>query len=422
MHKKQTLLLPILICAVAASFYIYDYILRVMPQAMALQLMRDFHMHSSGLGVLASLFFWGYAPMQIPVGILFDKYSARKLLTLTFFLSSLATLGFALTESFTFAAATRFIMGVTTSFSFVGALVVGANWFRGQQFAFYTGLVQFLGCAGAIAGITPVVILTRDLGWRPASVWIALLGFVLTALMWIAVRDVPKKEIKRPRKRILTKQPSSYRIAFLNPQTWWVGLYGFAIWGPVTVLGALWGVPFLHTVYNLTELDAGFHISIIWVTIAFGGPIVGWLSNHFKRRRLPMIICATIGAISSFTIIHRADLSPLELDLFLILFGIGASGLVLAFGLVVDLQPPQTVGAVIGFTNMAVITGGLILQPAVGFILKNQWAGKLIKNIPYYSHDAYELALLMMPVTFLVALFAACFIRETHCERLHRYH
>lgn len=423
MKKKQKLFLPYIICSVAASFYIYDYILRVMPEAMTHSLMRDFNINAAGLGLLASLFFWGYAPMQIPVGIIFDKFSARLILTIAIFCSSIATLAFGLTDSYILACIARFIMGITTSFAFVGALVVGANWFRGKYFAFYTGLVQFLGCMGAIIGITPILLLTEHHGRAYTNNVVAIAGFTLAALVWLIVRDAPKSEIKRQRKRILTKKPPSYRKVFANPQTWFVGLYGFAIWAPITVFATLWGVPFLHDVYQLSNVNAGSQVSIIWFSIAFGGPLVGWLSNHLKMRRLPMIVCAILGIVSSSIIIEFSTLSQTMLAILLVLLGLGASGLVLAFGLVVDLQPPETIGTVVGFTNMAVILGGVILQPIVGFILKHLQNDFIVgpSNVHIYSHHAYRIALIILPASFLLALITSFFVKETHCKKLYKY-
>jgi len=92
MKKKQKILIPGIICFFASSFYIYDYIIRVMPAGMAHALMTGFNIHAGQLGILSSLFFWGYMPMQIPVGLFFDKFSARSLLAITLLLSSLFVL------------------------------------------------------------------------------------------------------------------------------------------------------------------------------------------------------------------------------------------------------------------------------------------------------------------------------------------
>lgn len=414
--KPKSLLFPIIVCTIAAFFYLYDFVLRVLPQAMITPLMSNFGVHARGIGILASLFFWGYAPMQIPSGMLYDRFSPRKIMTTTIFLSALATLGFAVTQNFVLASFFRFVMGFMTAFAFVGALVVGAQWFRGQYFAFYTGLVQFLGCLGAILGITPVTLLMTRVGWRGATIWIAVIGFILALIVFLIVKDAPNRSAE------LHVYPAShYKKAFTHAQTWWVALYGFAIWAPITIFATTWGLGYLENTYRVSMVIAGNFVSIIWLSIGISGPIVGWISKHFKSRRWPMWTCATIGFVSASLLVLSPALPRIALYLCLIGYGIGSSAQVLPFGLIVDIQPPQAIGAVVGFTNMAVIFSGLILLPAVGFIVQHAWSGQLVNGLPVYTHDDYSLALLMLPACFLLAFLTTFLIKETHCEKQHVY-
>lgn len=401
----KTFLIAFLACSVAASFYIYDFVLRTLPQAMTQNLMDAFKIQAGRFGLLSSLFFWGYAPMQIPVGILFDRFNARLLLTFTVLFSSLATLGFAYTETYSLALIFRLIMGVTTSFAFVGALVVGMQWFKRNYFAMYTGLVQFLGCVGAIIGITPVSYFLNYYSWRTVSLWIAIIGCLLAVLTWFFVRDVPKSTSRYSWALHL----EHYRAALLNSQTWFVAIFGFAIWSPVTIFAVLWGMPYLENIYHLSKVTAATQISIIWITIAFGGPLVGWTSKKIGKRRLPMILCSLTGLIASAILVYSEPLSSTFLIFLLILYGIGASGLVLAFGLVADIQSPKTIGAAIGFTNMAVILGGIIFQPTVGYIIQNVG--------PLYSHHSFRIGLTIIPLSFLLALVISFLITETNCMK-----
>jgi sugar phosphate permease len=415
-QSKKRLIIPVIICAIAASFYIYDFILRVMPEALTLDLMHDFKIGAGGLGILSSMFFWGYDPMQIPCGLLFDRYSARKILSITILLSALATIGFSLTHSIVMASLYRFIMGATTAFSFVGALVVGATWFRGKQFAFYTGLVQLLGCAGAVIGIAPVSALAGHYGWRHTSLLIACLGLIFTLLIALFVKDAPSRKKQKSKK----SHKALYKKCFQNPQTWWVALFGFSIWAPVTVFASMWGSPFYQQSAGLSSVVSGQLISVIWITIGLAAPLIGWLSNHLKQRIWPMVICSLLGIASTLGLIFIPYHFLTHL-LLLIGFGISASALVIGFGLIVDIQPPAAVGTTIGFTNMAVVMGGILLLPSVGFVLNHFWSGLSRAGDPIYSAHTFKMALLVLPVSFLLALLSACLIKETHCKPTYKY-
>ena len=414
--SKTNLVIPVIICAVAASFYIYDFILRVMPEALTLELMRDFKIGAGGLGILSSMFFWGYDPMQIPCGLLFDRYSARKLLSINILLSALATIGFAFAHNIILASLYRFIMGATTAFSFVGALVVGARWFRGKQFAFYTGLVQFLGCVGAVIGIAPVSALSDHYGWRHASLLIACLGLLFTLLIALFVKDAPTQK-KQSNKKAIKK---TVLTCFKNPQTWWIGLFGFSIWAPVTIFGSMWGSPFYQLTSGLSKVQSGNLVSIIWITIGIAAPLLGWISNALKQRIWPMALCSSLGVVSTLGLLFL-PFHYLTHLLLLIGFGISASALVVGFGLIVDIQPPSAVGTIIGFTNMAVVLGGMLLLPAVGFIMNHYWNGLYAAGIPLYSKHAFQMALLVLPISFLLALISSSLIKETHCKPRHQY-
>lgn len=419
-NKPKHLFVATLVCLVASSFYFYDFLIRVIPAAFSSQLMTAFNIHAAGLSTLASAFFWGYALMQIPCGMIYDRFSPPKVLTITVFFSALATLGFTFTNTFVLATFYRFIMGLMTSFAFVGALVVGAHWFRGKNFAAYTGFVQLIGCLGAIFGISPIILLSQQIGWQHSILAIAIFGFALALLMWLTLKEAPTKEHLATQDTM--RIGKAYRYAFKFSQTWWIALYGFAIWSPVSIFATLWGVPyFTDPFYQFSDVDAGNLVSTIWWTIAIAGPTVGFLSNYFKTRKIPMFICTIIGVASSITILFSPTKSYLTLTILLIGYGIASSSLVIPFGLIVDLYRRKTVGAITGFVNMAVISGGVLLLPTVGFLIQHFWLGNMQNGAPLYQHENYQKSLLVIPACFLLAFICAFFIKETHCEKTHKY-
>ncbi|MDQ2995177.1 MAG: MFS transporter, partial [Pseudomonadota bacterium] len=147
---------PYLIVGLAGFYYIYEFYLRVMPSAITHELMRSFSIEASGLGLLSSLFFFGYAPMQIPAGLLFDRFGPRVLLTISVFLCGAGALVFGMTDSFTVACIARWVIGFASSFAFVGSLLLASRWIDAKYYAMIAGLVQFMGSFGAIAGEWPI--------------------------------------------------------------------------------------------------------------------------------------------------------------------------------------------------------------------------------------------------------------------------
>ena len=410
---------PFVVCSFASFFYFYVYVVHVMPSAMTDSLMTTFGIQAAGLGILSSLYFYGYTPMQIPAGILYDKFGARTLLTTALGLCALSTLAFGLTHFFPIALFARWIMGITAAFGFVGALVVGAAWFPVRYFATYTGLVQLLGCIGAILGQGPVASLTNLLGWRETAVLISFVGLIFAFLIWLVIRNAPPGQTSHIHSQKNTTKKISSREVFKKSQNWWIALFSFGIWGPVVTFAALWGVPFFHDVYHISTVEAASLTSFVWIGIAVGGPFLGWWSYRSSKRLTPMFSAALVGIIAAFFLLYVNHLPFWILIILLIGIGIGSSAQALSFGIINDLNQKEILGTAIGFTNMAIVAGGLVLQPIVGVILESLHKTQIINGVPIYPAYSYKIALVIVPMSFLLALIATIFIKETNCH--HQY-
>lgn len=414
-HLAKYGFLAVIVGFTASLFYIFDFLARVMPSAMTHELMQAFSVQAGALGVLSSLFFYGYAPMQIPAGILLDKLGARKVLTLSLLFSALATLAFAYTSHLGIAMVCRFVMGFMAAFAYIGALKVGAHWFKAQHFAIYASLVQIFGCVGAIVGEGPVAKLTAEYGWQEASILVAVLGLIFAALTVLIVRNHPPKPWANYIGHTIDLTEKEKSLPFwhiFKSRTIWVSaLYGFAIWAPISIFAVLWGVPFLSRAYHLTNVSAASSLSFVWIGVAVGGPIITTLSSWLEQRRMLMIISALIGLISGVWMIYFPPNSTAMLIILLLLFGAAASSMALTFALIMDTQPKSLIATASGFINMAIVLGGLTLQPAVGFILDAIWKGQLDSNgSPIYSISDYQTGLMVVPISFAIALLTALFL------------
>lgn len=407
----------ILICTLASLFYLYDILLRVMPSAMTNALMGHFHIGAAQLGIMVAIFYYAYAPMQIPAGLLFDKLGTRLLLTIMMVICAVGTLIFGITDSTIIASIGRFLIGFSSAFAFLGALILAGRWLPHKYFALFVGLVQLLGSAGAIIGQKPIAIAVKHFGWQTTNLAAALIGFILAILFWFLLRDHPEgtaiKHTKPSNVGILKQLFSVCR----NAQNCWVGLYAFAIWAPATIFAVLWGVPFIMTFYKIGTAAAAGMISVVWIGIGLGCPLAGWWSDHIRKRCLPLITSALLGLITASLILYINNIPLCLMYLLLFLLGTAISGMVVTFGVVKDINSNTIIGTANGFNNMATLTGGVIFQPMVGVILHLLWKGKLINNIPVYSLHNYRIALSIIPICFLLALVISVFlIKETHCE------
>lgn len=417
-HKKQLFLAPV-ICMLAAMFYMYEYTLQVSPAVMTNELMRDLGLNAASLGTMAAFYFYSYTPMQLPAGLLFDRFGPRRLITLAILICAIGSFFFGITPNAVMASLGRLLMGIGSSFSFIGALLLVSRWFPPKHFALITGLVQLMSSVGAIAGQVPLVTAINHWGWRATTIALAIVGCLLALLVWIIVRDSPEAVLKGHKFQSPPKKSELKRLQQVcrNKQTWFTALYSFSIWAPVTAFAALWGIPFLVSSYSLSTKTASEASAMIWIGIGLGSPLTGWLSDKFNSRSKPLSFCALLGIVSLTIIIYYPFLSLPGLYFTLFVFGLAASGQSLAFGVVKDNNTACVVGTAIGFNNMAVVAGGALFQPLIGILLYVNWGGILHNGTPFYDIVDYQKALFVLPLCYVIAFFVSHFLlRETYCK------
>lgn len=416
--KYGRILLACMICGLASTFYLYEFFLRVMPSVMMHPLMQTFHIDAKMFGILSAVFFYAYAPMQIPAGLLIDRYGPRLLMTLSVACCTLGVFLFAIATHIYIAALGRGLIGFGSAFAFIGTLVLVARWFPPRYFAFITGTIQLLGCVGAIAGETLIALITKHTNWRIVLIGASILGLVLMVLYGLFIRNAPRR-LKIPQIKDPNHSDTWARLSVVcrNPQTWWVALCAFASWAPISILASLWGIPFLMRYYQTDITMAATAIAAVWTGVALASPLVGWWSNVIKRRNLPLTLCYAIGFVCTMLAIYTPHLRWSFMIVLLFLIGVSASSQVITFGIVEDNNPASVEGTAIGLNNMAVIFGGIILQPLIGIMLKLNWDGVVFNHLPVYALSNYRKALIFAPLSSLIGLLTSLFLlRETHCK------
>ena len=269
--------------ALGTLFFGYAFVQRVSPSVMTDELMREFAVGGAALGSLSAFYFYTYASIQLPVGMLTDRYGPRKLMSFTAALCALASIGFAFSDSVLTASIGRALIGGTVAFAFVGTLAIAGYWFRPAQYAMLAGLLQTVGMSGGIFGQAPLRQLIESIGWRDSMNVLALVALVLAVSIFFLV---PKRSSEQrqpgPRSGIMR----GLRAVTMNPQTWVCSVIGFGMASTMLAFGGLWGVPWLNQVLGYTTTEAAGITSMLFVGWAIFSPFWGWLSDRIGRRNI----------------------------------------------------------------------------------------------------------------------------------------
>ncbi len=406
---------PWIVWAPSALFFSYAFFMRVSPSVMASDLMREFAVGAALLGNLAAFYFYAYASIQIPVGVLVDNFGPRRVITIATLLTAIGCLVFATAGTLHAAYAGRLLIGAGAAFSWVTGLALIARWFPPRRYAFVSGLSNIAGMLGAASAQAPLAALVEAAGWRAPIIGAALFGIALALASWLLIRDRPENAdgtLSTPPRRAFLH---SLRLAASNRQTWIVSAYTGAVIAPFLGLSSLWGVPYLMHVHGFARPSAALVMSSMIAGMAVGGMAIGWISDYIGRRK-PMMFVAIIGqALSILVTFYWQPVAKEWLFVPIAAIGLFASGLIIGFATVRESNAPEATGAASGMVNTAVIGGGALIQPLIGLILDRGWDGATVGGTRVYSSAIYESAFMTLFASLALSFLAALLVKETWC-------
>ena len=411
MSKRKQFLLGILVCTIGAFFYCYEFVLRIIPGALQSELSAAFgHISAASFGQLSAVYYFAYSPMQMPVGMLMDRFGPRRLLSFACLCCTLGSVMFSYSGSLLVAGSGRFLVGFGSSFAFVGVLSLALQWLPRRYFSLVAGLITTLGMLGLVYGEVKITEMAITLGLPHVLSMMVIIGVILTVLVVLIVRDGPQGTSTK-------SQPLSIFFAqvvqvLFSSEVWLIGFVGACLYTSLSVFGELWGKSYLEHAHHLTKVDAAKAISYMFLGWAVGAPLLGYLSDHTGRRVLPLVLGAVSALVCISIILYYPGLSYVTLCCLLFLYGVFSGSELIVFIMAKENSGAQLSGTVFAATNMIVTLGGVIYQPLVGKLLDTFGDSSLVKGEHIYSILDYQLALSILPISLLLVTIAAFFLKD----------
>jgi sugar phosphate permease len=308
--------------------------------------------------------------------------------------------------------------------AWVGTLKLAGHWLPPQRFAMASGLALAAGMTGAVTAGVPLRWAVGEFGWRPVMLaGAAAIALVCVAIGWL-VRDDPAERgyrgylaapapaAVRPNPWLGLAEVLRYRntwLAFLAPQ---------GVTGATLSFGGLWGVPYLVAVYGFSTQRAAFYCSALMLAWALGGPLFGAMSDRLRERK-PLYAIGAFSALLLWSIVILAPrpLGPNLLLALLLAAGFSSGCMVIGFAFAKESVPARFAGTATGVANMGSMTGAMLQQPLIGWILDLNWSGQLASGVRLYDASAYAAGFTLMLGWLAVSFVAALLTRETHARQ-----
>ena len=420
-HSSRALthltLAGIIMCTLGIVFYCYEYYLRVAPSVMKLQLVEAFSLSETAYGHLFACFYYAYTPLQIPVGMMMDRFGPRRILTVACILCALGTYLFAATTQAFIAQFSRFIIGFGSAFAYVGVLKISNIWLPKKYFALMAGICTTLGMFfGGIGGQVSMTYLEENIGWQQTLYYSAYAGLLLTLLLWFVLRDGKNPEDEEAFHHPIPTRKAHLKFVglkgmLLSPQMWICGLIGCFTYLPISGFAEAWAADFLK-VAGLTSHLAALGSSMLFLGFAVGGPIWGLISDRIQSRRIPLMI-GSFGSATFLSMLIFMPNSSVVWMFFLLFFStFFASAEILVFAVSNDLSKPSVSATAVSFTNMLVMVGGALLPPVIGYLLDKSL--KLENSMPALTIQDYSYALAVLPISLALSGILSILLKESY--------
>jgi sugar phosphate permease len=344
---------------------------RTAPGLITDQLMEDFSVTAATIGLVASIQFFVYTSLQIPMGMLADRYGPNFFLIVGASLTGIGTIIYSFgTNAFVLFFA-RILTGIGDATIWVNMILILSLWFSEKEFTKLIGFAGMTGSLGFLLASVPFSVLIEMLGWRGAFLSAGLLlCFCGTFLYLLLIKKSKQTLFVVKEKRHREKTSAILRRTFSSRQAWALFFCHFGIVGGYIGFLGSWAVPYVIDVYGMTRLDASQLVMLSLIGALIGAPLIGWLSSRLEMIKKPYIVFHIIVLLCWSTFLLFTEHPPFYVTVllfFIIGFGFGANSL--TFALVRHTFPVTESGIVTGFANTGGFLSAVLLPSSFGLIL-----------------------------------------------------
>lgn len=409
-----------LIFGILATAYFFVYFHRMSTAVVSTDLQTAFGASAASIALLGSVYFYAYAVMQLPSGLLTDSLGPRR--TASFFIVIAAAGAFltGIASTFDQVMAGRLLIGMGVAMVYIPTMKILAGWYRKNEFASLSGILIAVGNLGALSAAGPLALISGALGWQRVFIMLGVITIALAVLAWVIIRDRPSdmnlpsiQEIEAeetgravPDARIMEEIPMgrALKMTFGSGMKFWpLAIWFFFMYGSVVVYQGLWAGPFYHDVLGWDKATYGLVLTFIGIGMILGCPIAGYISDRVLKSRKKVLIIGTAVYTVIWAIIWMTAgqiTSPETYIAINFAFGFFGGFLAVSFAQIKELFPITIVGTSTAALNIFPFAGAAILQQISGLMLTAR------------SLEAYRSIWLFMLVCMVIAMVAVLLSKE----------
>lgn len=357
------------------SIGIFSYLVAVTQRTsfgvVGLEATARFHASASAISFFTVLQLLVYAALQIPVGVLVDRFGSRAMIAGGALLMGLGQLQLAFADSVPAGVLGRVLVGAGDAMTFISVIRLIPLWFAPARVPLLTQLTGMSGQLGQLLSVVPFAFILHTAGWTPA--FLALAGFsgVAVVLVVLMLQDMPPGTPKQEAAKGLRATGVSLTRAWRQPGTR-LGMWShFTIQFSGTVFAMTWGYPFLISAQGLSAGTVASLMSLYVAGAIGAGPLIGrFVARHPLRRSTMVLLLVGATAAAWAAVLLYPGRSPLWLlAVLIVVLAIGGPGSMIGFDFARTFNPAHRIGTATGIVNVGGFFAALIAIYLIGAVL-----------------------------------------------------
>ncbi len=371
---------------IASVFYAYQYVLRLIPNVMFDEIMKQFNLDAATFGQIAGIYYIGYAFMHLPLGILLDKYGPRKVMSACILMSALSVTPILFATHWIFPLVGRLLLGIGSSAAILGAFKIIRMSFKESQFTRMLSFSVTIGLLGAIYGGTPVSFMTQKLGYLLVIQIFTVSGIALALFTYLIVPEMEKTQT--------SSVLSDLKEVLGNKKVIWFSFMAGLMVGPLEGFSDVWGSAFFKHAYNFDSVLAATLPSLIFVGMSFGGPILSFIAEKTGRYTGTISGAAIVMSLTFFSLLS-GKMMPETASLAMIIIGVCCAYQILAVYKASTYVNGRVAGITTAVANMIIMVFGYGFHSAIGLVMKATGGPN--------SAKAYVYGVAVIPVALVIS-------------------
>lgn len=404
--------------AVAALAYLFAVMQRSSMGVSALEASERFSVTAAQLSMLAVLQLVVYAGMQVPVGLLLDRFGSRRLLAFGALAMASGQIVVATSGVISQAVVGRMLVGLGDAFTFISMIRLIHHWFEGRVAGQVQQWMANFGQLGQILSAVPFAALLGLVGWNSAFLSLGAVSALVSVGVWILVLD-SREGVDGSEEVLSVRQAlGQLREHVRNPgirMAFWVH---FSTQSMGTMFVLLWGMPFMIAGQGLDHATAAGLLSLFVVVAIFVGPAIGWLGarHPYRRSNMVIFIVASMLTLWALMLLLPGTTPVWLLTLVVIAIAAGGPASMIAFDFSRTFASKKVLGSANGFVNIGGFLASFTMMFLIGLVLDLLHASKIATSeAQLYSLANFRVAFLVPFV--VVGGGITMFLRERRLAR-----